>query len=135
MVVAASSERTPEPSGILSAASSTTRIGEAPGTIRTVSWGSSVRTVPIPTSTASHEARKACDSRRSSSPLIHRESPRDVAILPSSVCAYLTTTYGLVARGRTVPSRAPTFGGGLTPSTRAVPIGTECPILSCFVVR
>ena len=46
----------------------------------------------MPTTTASHDARSACETRRSSSPLIHRESPLDVAILPSSVCAYLTTT-------------------------------------------
>ena len=92
IVVAASPPRTRAPSGVRRVESSTTRIGEAPGTIRTVSCGSSVRTVPTPTRTASHDARSACETRRSSSPLIHRESPVDVAILPSSVWAYFTTT-------------------------------------------
>ena len=67
-------------------------IGELPGTMRTVSCGSSAITVPTPTSTASHAARRACDVLRSCSPLIHRASPVDVAIRPSSVWAYLRAT-------------------------------------------
>ena len=54
-------------------------------TRRTVRSGSSVITVPTPTSTASHAARSACDMRRSASPLIHLASPVDVAMRPSSV--------------------------------------------------
>ena len=71
--------------------SSTTRIGEAPGTIRTVSWGLSASTVSAPTITASQAARMAWETRRSSAPLIHLESPLLVAIRPSSVWAYLRT--------------------------------------------
>ena len=89
-----------------SVVSSTIRVGEAPGTMRTVSCGSSRITVPTPTMTPSHAARSACDSRRSDSPLIHLESPVDVAMRPSSVWAYFSTTYGRSVRGRTSPSSA-----------------------------
>ena len=44
--------------------------------------------------TASQAARRACDSARSSSPLIHFESPAPVAMRPSRVWAYFSTTYG-----------------------------------------
>ena len=105
IVVAASSPRTRASSGVRNALSRTTRAGEAPGTMRTVSCGSSARTVPTPTMTASHAARRACETRRSSSPLIHRESPVEVAMRPSSVWAYLTMTRGRSGRGRASPSR------------------------------
>ena len=88
-------------------------MGDAPGTMRTVSWGSSWSTVPTPTSTASQAARSACDTRRSASPLIHRASPVDVAIRPSSVCATLSTTWGLAGDLVTGPisSLTSTAGG------------------------
>src|SRR5881396_368439 len=41
----------------------------------TVSWGSSRRTVPIPTMTASTWLRRRCACRRAASPVIHRDSP------------------------------------------------------------
>ena len=59
----------------------------------------------------------------------------DVAILPSSVWAYLTTTYGFVCVGRTVPRSAATSAGGLTSSISGEPIGTRWPRRSCFVVK
>ena len=94
-------------SGMRSELSSTTRIGDAPATIRTVSCGSSISTVPIPTSTASQAARRPCDTTRSASQLIQRESPVAVAIRPSSVCAYLRITRGPLLP-EPVPSSAPT---------------------------
>ena len=100
--MAASVPRILARSGTRSVESSTTRKGDAPGTMRTVSWGSSWSTVPTPTSTASHAARNACDARRSASPLIHRASPVAVAIRPSSVWANFRMTNGLsggTARG------------------------------------
>ena len=105
-VVAASGPRILASSGMRRSVSSTTRIGDAPDTMRTVSSGSSLSTVPTPTSTVSHAARSACDTPRSGSPLIHFESPVDVAMRPSSVCAYLSTTNGRSWRGRTSPSNA-----------------------------
>jgi hypothetical protein len=90
--VAALSPKTCASGGTRSPESTTTRMGEAPGTIRTVSWGSSASTVPAPTSTASQAARMAWATRRSCGPLIHLESPPSVAIRPSSVWAYLSTT-------------------------------------------
>jgi hypothetical protein len=41
---------------------------------------------------ASHRARSAWDTALSSSPLIHFESPVRVAMRPSTLCAYFTTT-------------------------------------------
>ena len=55
-VVAASGPRILASTGRRRLVSRTTRSGEAPGTIRTVSWGSSAITVPTPTSTASQAA-------------------------------------------------------------------------------
>ena len=78
--------------GVRSVESRTTRSGDAPGTIRTLRRQSSRSTVPTPTMTASQAARRACDSARSSSPLIHFESPSPVAIRPSRVWAYFRTT-------------------------------------------
>ena len=72
--------------------SSTTRIGETPGTIRTVSCGSSCSRVRAPTRTASQPERIACATCRSGSPLIHFASPVREAIRPSSVWAYFRTT-------------------------------------------
>ena len=135
MTVEASSASTRASSGVLSPESRTTRIGEAPGTSRTVSCGSSRTTVPTPTSTASHAARSACEARRSGSPLIHRASPVEVAIRPSSVWAYFTTTYGRVGVERTSPRREPTSGGGPTPSGSGAPRGATCPITDCLVAR
>ncbi len=65
---------------------------------RAVSWGSSARAVPIPTTTASTDARQVWASRRLSSPLIHCESPARVATLPSRVIADLNSTHGRPTR-------------------------------------
>jgi hypothetical protein len=92
ITVAASSDSTFAVSGVRNLESRTTRSGEAPGTIRTVSCGSSCSRVRAPTRTASHPARMACDTCRSGSPLIHFASPVREAIRPSSVWAYFSTT-------------------------------------------
>ena len=48
----------------------------------------------MPTATASDSALQRCARARLASPEIHLASPRRVAIRPSTVCAYLSTTYG-----------------------------------------
>ena len=97
--VSVSAERILAVGGVRSWVSSAMRMGEAPDTRRTVSWGSSLSTVPTPTRTASQAARSAWESSRSRAPLIHLESPVAVAIRPSTVCAYFSTTHGpVVAR-------------------------------------
>ena len=53
-------------------------------TPRTVSSGSSARTVPMPAITASQPPRSAWASRRASSEVIHCDSPPRVAMAPSS---------------------------------------------------
>src|SRR5215213_11460653 len=103
--VAASALKTLAFIGTRSAESRTTRSGDAPGTMRTVNWGSSRRMVPMPTTTASQAARIACEIWRSASPLIHWESPLVVAMRPSRVWAYFSTTYGRSMLGSTWPSK------------------------------
>ena len=65
---------------------------------RAVSCGSSASAVPMPTTTASTDARQRWASSRLSSPLIHFESPVRVATLPSSVIADLNSTHGRPTR-------------------------------------
>ena len=62
--------------------------------MRQVSSGSSARTVPAPTSTASISLRQRCTRARDRSLLIQRASPLALAILPSSVAANLSVTNG-----------------------------------------
>ena len=69
-----------------------------PGGSRTVSAGSSARTVPAPTSTASDRARSRWASRRAAGPVIHRLVPSGAAVRPSSVAASLRTTQGRPVR-------------------------------------
>ena len=66
--------------------------------MRAVSCGSSASAVPMPTTTASTEARQRCASGRLSSEEIHFESPVRVATLPSSVIADLKSTHGRPVR-------------------------------------
>ena len=70
----------------------TTRRGSLPVAWRTVSDGSSARTVPAPTSTASLSARRRWASARASGPVIHRLLPSAAAVRPSRVAANLRTT-------------------------------------------
>jgi hypothetical protein len=58
----------------------------APDLGRTVSCGSSARTVRAPTRTASASARMRWLCKRSASPVIQRDSPFLVAIRPSRLC-------------------------------------------------
>src|SRR5437763_179170 len=84
------------PSGVLPLESSTIRRGFRPFTYSafTVSFGSSFRTVPIPTRTASAFARSAWTRRRSSSLLKRTGFPPESAIFPSTLIAALMTTCG-----------------------------------------
>src|SRR3990172_3217428 len=66
-----------------------------PLTRRTESSGSSVLTVELPTITASIMERSLCTYLLDSIPVIHRERPEAVAILPSSVDAIFNITKGL----------------------------------------
>ena len=59
---------------------------------RTVSSGSSARTVPAPTRTASLSARRRWASARAASPVIHWLVPSGAAVRPSRVAASLSTT-------------------------------------------
>ena len=74
---------------------STTRSGwrsSGVSTWRTVRLGSSARTVPAPTSTASLSARSRWASARASGPVIHWLEPSGAAVRPSRVAASLRTT-------------------------------------------
>ena len=133
--VGAASARICASGGRRSVVSRTIRRGEAPGTRRTVSWGSSARTVPTPTSTASHAARRACDVRRSASLLIHFESPVRVAMRPSRVCAYFRTTYGRASVTDTAPSSALRSETSGIPSVSPSPAGAVCCMRDSFVFR
>ena len=58
---------------------------------RTLKEGLSFNTVFTPTRIASEEARSVCENSRASLPVIQRDSPVFVAILPSKLCATLMT--------------------------------------------
>ena len=63
-----------------------------PSTWRTVSDGSSARTVPAPTRIAWLSARRRWASARASGPVIHWLVPSGAAMRPSTVAASLSTT-------------------------------------------
>jgi hypothetical protein len=109
------------------AGSSTTRTGSGPGTSRVVSRGSSCRTVPAPTSTTSHSARRRCVWRMSPAPPIHCEDPERVAIRPSSVCASRPMTrQPSIATGGS--STGPKSGSsGTVPPSRAASSASQPP--------
>ena len=89
---------------------------------RTSSIGSSARTVPAPTSTASASARNSCAWRRAASPVIQRLSPLARAIRPSSVLASFSVSQG---RPRRIRDRKPAFSSAasriISPSSMAMP--------------
>lgn len=60
--------------------------------MRQVSRGLSASTVPTPTRMAAYRFRSRCTWALASGPVIHREAPVRVAILPSMVMAYFITT-------------------------------------------
>src|SRR4051794_4947389 len=111
--------------------SKTTRRGwRCTPSTRAVSSGSSASAVPMPTTTASTDARQRCARSRLSSPEIHFESPVGVATLPSSVIADLKSTHGrpvrACLRNAWLPSRAraassPAATQTSTPSSRRIP--------------
>ena len=79
---------------VRSCASTTTRTGSRPPSIRQVRRGLSAITVPAPTITASHSRRHRWTSARDSRELIHCESPLAAAIRPSSDIASLSIANG-----------------------------------------
>ena len=85
--------------GVWQTLSSTTRSGwrskGVPSSSRAVRYGSSVSAVFTPTNMASQTRRICCTNPLASGPVTHLESPVWVAILPSSVMAYLTVTKGV----------------------------------------
>jgi hypothetical protein len=74
------------------------RVAPRASASRTVSAGSSARTVPAPTRTASLSARSGGRRRRASAPVIHCEVPSGAAVRPSRVAASLSTTQGRPVR-------------------------------------
>ena len=97
---------------------------------RAVSRGSSASAVPMPTTTASTDARHRWASSRLASPLIHCESPVRVATLPSSVIADLNSTHGRPTRAclrnawfssRALVASSPSASTTSTPSSRRIP--------------
>ena len=110
---------------------STMRRGEAPGASRTVSCGSSARTVPAPTTMASLAARNSCTRRRAGSPVIKPPEPVLAAIYPSMVIANLSITNGRPVRrwcryeascSRTRSSSTPTCTAMPASRSRAMPV-------------
>ena len=103
--------------------SMTTRRGwREHGTCRTVSSGSSRRTVPMPVSMAHERARSAWTSRRAASPVIHRLSPLASAIRPSSEAADLMRIHG---RPRDMRARNPRWASRA--SAARSPVSTRMP--------
>ena len=100
-------------SGMRNLLSRMIRRGSRPSTSLTVSCGSSISTVPIPTNIASCSRRSLWARRRAPEPLIHFDSPVAVAMRPSSDWANFTVTKGarfvavfldrLCSRGMVVP--------------------------------
>ena len=84
------SVRTDDLTGIRSLLSTITRKGFFPFTCLTVNCGLSATAVPAPTIIPIFIPRRRWTYFRDASELIHCESPLLVAILPSSVWAYLT---------------------------------------------
>ena len=68
------------------------RTGSLQPLMRQLSMGSSASTVPTPAMMAVYRWRSRCTRRRAASPVIHRDAPVRVAILPSMVMAYFMTT-------------------------------------------
>src|SRR4051794_39853381 len=86
-------------SGRRAVESNTTRRGwRWTASMRAVSCGSSAIAVPMPTATASSDARQRCATARLPSLEIHFESPPWVATLPSRLIADLKTTSGRPVR-------------------------------------
>ena len=129
-----------EPGGSTPVSETTTRSGVRgpagpPSGLRAARCGSSARSVPAPTSTASHRPRRACTSARLSGPLIQRACPVRLAVLPSSVIAHLTITHGRpvvtrfvngAIRARASPSRTPTVTSTSAARSAATPPPAVC---------
>src|SRR4051812_19132463 len=120
-----------ESSGRRAVESKTTRRGWwCTASMRAVSWGSSASAVPIPTATASSDARQRWATARLPSLEIHLESPPCVATLPSRLMADLKMTSGRRVRAclrnawfcrRARVASSPPAMSTSTPSSRRMP--------------
>ena len=91
------------------------RVGKA----RTLSWGSSASTVPMPVRTAQLSARRICTSCRAASPVIHWLRPSERAVLPSREAAHLRRTKG---RPRSMRDRKPRLSSRASVSSRPLSV-------------
>ena len=91
-----------------------------------MSSGSSASAVAEPTATASAAARSAWTAARAAGPVIQRDSPRAVAMRPSSVAASFSATQG---RPRSVHERKPRccsrHSASRTPDATSTPARAE----------
>ena len=85
--------------------------------------GSSASTVPTPTSTASHSARRRWTSARAGSPVIQRLVPSAAAERPSSVAAYFQVTCGRPVRWEVSQASS----GPAATSSASRPVTTSTP--------
>ena len=83
-----------ESGGVRSCESQIIRTGFLVSGRRHVSRESSASMVPTPHMTAEYLLLSSWTLRRALSPVIHRECPAKVAVLPSSVMAYFMITRG-----------------------------------------
>ncbi|MNS72687.1 hypothetical protein D3C72_1061070 [compost metagenome] len=91
-------------------------------TPRTLSWGSSFRTVPMPVRTTQLRARQRCPSARASGPVIHCDMPLCRALRPSSDAAIFIHTQG---SPRLMREMKPAFTASA--SSRQTPVATSMP--------
>ena len=129
--VSGASETSFESSGRRAVESNTTRRGRrCTPSMRAVSCGSSASAVPMPTATASSDARQRWATARLPSLDIHFESPPWVATLPSRLIADLKTTSGRPVRAclrkawfcsRARVASSPPDTSTSTPSSRRIP--------------
>ena len=91
-------------------------------TARTVSSGSSDRTVPMPVSTAQARARHAWPSARAASPVIQRLVPSGSAVRPSRLAAAFIRTYGRPrVRRATKPGLRARASASIRPASNRTP--------------
>ena len=111
----------------ISRSPTTTRSGwrsaRLPSGSRAVSFGSSTKTVPVPTTMASAAARRRCTSARAASLVIHWLLPSAAALRPSTLVANFQVTCGSPVRCLCSHSRSgpPATSSASTPATTSTP--------------
>ena len=112
--------------GICSRLSKTMRAGwRKVGKLRTLSFGLSASTVPIPVKTAQLSARRICTSSRAASPVIQKLRPSKRAVLPSKLAAHLRRINGLP---RSIRDRKPRLSSRACASSK--PLSVRIPAAS-----